>query len=457
MIIVFKMWKYFSLIFLLIQSNLAILESEGDTLVLLDNLAIRETHSIFFKSLQERGFKLTFKLADDASLLLSRYEEYLFKNVIIFAPSVEEFGGELSVEKLAEFVDDGGNVLVAGSEKSGDALREFASECGFEMDELGAAVMDHLHYDIDDTGDHTTILTAARNLLDAPAIMGDSRRDEKRPLLYRGTGLLADKENSLVLQLLTAETAAYSYHPEQPIEDYPHAVGRNTLLITALQARNNARVVFSGSLYFFSDEAFTKTVEYAQTGVSYKLAGNEATAIAISKWVFGESGRLRVAEVKHHREGEIQPPDQAYTITDPVVYSIKIEELIHDKWFPFKANDVQLEFVRIDPFVRITLKQVEAERYEAKFKIPDVYGVYQFKVNYDRIGYTHLYNITQVSVRPLEHTQYERFIPSAFPYYTSAFSMMVGVFIFSFVFLHFKEDTVSSGGFVKKNEDKKLQ
>lgn len=45
---------------------------------------------------------------------------------------------------------------------------------------------------------------------------------------------------------------------------YPHAVGKDTLLIAALQARNNARVVFSGSLYFFSDEAFTSPVQKAQ-------------------------------------------------------------------------------------------------------------------------------------------------------------------------------------------------
>lgn len=46
----------------------------------------------------------------------------------------------------------------------------------------------------------------------------------------------------------------------------------------------------------------------------------------------------------------------------------------------------------------------------------------------------------QVSVRPLQHTQYERFIPSAYPYYVSSFSMMIGVFLFSFVFLYYKED-----------------
>lgn len=386
--------------------------------------------------------------------MLSRYGEYLYKNLIVFAPSVEEFGGELSVEKLAQFVDDGGNVLVAGSEQSGDALREFASECGFEIDEEGASVMDHLHYDVSDKGDHTTILTASKNLINSPTIVGDSRKDGKKPLLYKGTGLLADKENALVLQILTAESTAYSYNPDQTIKDYPHAVGRNTLLIAALQARNNARVVFSGSLYFFSDEAFTNAITYAQTGESFKHSGNLEVAEAISKWVFGETGALRVADVKHHLEGETQPPEQAYTITDPVVYSITIEELINDKWQPFNANDVQLEFVRIDPFVRTTLKHIGGGRYEAKFKIPDVYGVYQFKVNYDRIGYTQLYSATQVSVRPLEHTQYERFIPSAFPYYASAFSMMIGVFLFSFVFLNFKEEAPTAVAGPKKGDKK---
>lgn len=426
------------------------LQNEAETLVLLDNLAIRETHSIFFKTLQERGFKLTFKLADDAGLIIAKYGEYLYKNLIIFAPSVEEFGGDLSVEKLTQFVDDGGNVLVAGSDTSGDALREFASECGFEVDEEGASVIDHLNYDISDSGDHTTILADSKNLINSPVIVGSK---DVNPLLYKGTGLLADKENPLVLQLLTADSTAYSYIPENPIKEYPHAVGKGTLLIAALQARNNARVVFSGSLFFFSDEAFTSSVQNAQSTKVYKNSGNQEVAVAISKWVFGETGRLRVASVSHHKEGETKPP-QAYTITDPVVYTIAIEQLVEGSWKPFPANDVQLEFVRIDPFVRTTLKVKKDGVYEAKFKIPDVYGVYQFKVDYDRVGYTHLYSTTQVSVRPLEHTQYERFIPSAFPYYTGAFSMMLGVFVFSFVFLHFKEDAVVVKS---KGDDKKSQ
>lgn len=138
----------------LLLTAIATALSARSTLVLLDNQAIKETHSIFFKSLQgtpfrllylrsnvfslkktiaDRGYSLTFKVADDSSLLLSKYGEYLYENLIIFAPSVEEFGGSLNVDTITQFIDDGGNVLVAGGSVTGDVLRELASECGFEV------------------------------------------------------------------------------------------------------------------------------------------------------------------------------------------------------------------------------------------------------------------------------------------------------------------------------------
>ena len=209
----------------------------------------------------ESGYVLSFKLADDSNLLLSKYGEYVYRHLIIFAPSVEEFGGSLSVNSITDFIDGGGNVLIAGSSQSGDALRELASECGFEVDEEGANVIDHMNYDISDSGQHTTIVADSSNLIDASVIVGSK---SVPPLLYRGTGLIADPDNPLILRLLTASSSAYSYNPKQPVKEYPHAVGKNTLLTAALQARNNARVLFSGSLYFFSDEAFTSSVKKAQ-------------------------------------------------------------------------------------------------------------------------------------------------------------------------------------------------
>ena len=47
--------------------------------------------------------------------------------------------------------------------------------------------------------------------------------------------------------------------------------------------------------------------------------------------------------------------------------------------------------------------------------------------------------LLQISVRPFRHNDYERFIPAAYPYYASAFSMMAAVVLFSIVFLYHRE------------------
>lgn len=38
-------------------------------------------------------------------------------------------------------------------------------------------------------------------------------------------------------------------------------------------------------------------------------------------------------------------------------YSVVIEMLSEGRWVPFDGDDIQLEFVRIDPFVRTYLKK----------------------------------------------------------------------------------------------------
>lgn len=270
--------------------------------------------------------------------------------------------------------------------------------------------------------------------------MGD--RKALQPILYEGTGLIVDRENPLVLEILTASSSAYSHNPDEPITEYPHATGKNTVLVAGLQARNNARVVFAGSIEMFSDKFFVASVN-GRNGKKAERSGNQALVTSISRWCFKLSGVLRVKSVNHHLVGEKAPPPVAYTIKDDAVYEIDIEEYRGDKWQPFLGKDVQMEFVRIDPFVRLTLTNKNGHL-EGAFKIPDVYGVYQFKVDYVRTGLTRLYSTTQFSVRPLRHDQYERFIPSAYPYYASAFSMMVGVTLFSLVFLHHKSPDTKS-------------
>jgi oligosaccharyltransferase complex subunit beta len=113
-------------------ASMASCSGSNRVLVLLDNLSIKESHSIFFKNLQELGLDITFKVADDPSIILKKYGSFLFDHLVIFSPTVEEFGGALSVEGVTEFVDNGGNVLIAGNSNTGDILREIA-RCAFKF------------------------------------------------------------------------------------------------------------------------------------------------------------------------------------------------------------------------------------------------------------------------------------------------------------------------------------
>lgn len=63
--------------------------SDRRILVLLDDFAVKSSHSLFFKSLQSRGFDLEFKLADDPKIALQRYGQYLYDALVLFCPTIE--------------------------------------------------------------------------------------------------------------------------------------------------------------------------------------------------------------------------------------------------------------------------------------------------------------------------------------------------------------------------------
>ncbi|KAM7539078.1 hypothetical protein Aperf_G00000051454 [Anoplocephala perfoliata] len=427
------LFRFLVAIFLLVcvQSK----PDDKNVLVLIENIVIRDTHSRFFKSLTDRNYQLTFKYADDSNLNLKQFGEFTYQNVIIFAPSTREFGGYVNVKSLTDFVDQGGNVLVAGSPEVGEAVRDFASECGIEFDESQSYVIDHYNYDQMDDGDHTLIIADSENAINVPVITGGF----KNPVLYRGVGISSDSSNPLLIDILHGSATSYSYDPRKPISQYPTTVGKNTQLVIGLQARNNARVLLTGSIEMFSNAFYSSPVVNKVTGKRYDISGNAEFADHLLRWTFHESGDLRVANVSHHKVGE-SFPRREYTITDEIVYKIDIEEKdVNGVWRDYVAKDVQLELIRIDPFIRRNL-EFKDHSYEMQMKLPDVYGVFKLVVDYDRVGYTSVFSATQISVRPFTHTQYERFITSAYPYYASAISMMLGVFFFSFVYLYVRED-----------------
>jgi oligosaccharyltransferase complex subunit beta len=95
------------------------------------------------------------------------------------------------------------------------------------------------------------------------------------------------------------------------------------LLVSGLQARNNARVVFVGSLDFFSNDFFEAAVQrsFGANNKRHERSGNEQLAVALTQWVFKERGVIRVASVDHHLVGEAKAP-AAYTINQNIVRNL---------------------------------------------------------------------------------------------------------------------------------------
>lgn len=103
---------------------------------------MQQSHSLFFDGLSSRGHTLSFFQAESAQLSLKKFGEYLFDNIIFFAPSTEEFS-PISFDDITEFTGNGGNVLMAVNGEMSESVRGFAESCGVEFDNRATHVIDH--------------------------------------------------------------------------------------------------------------------------------------------------------------------------------------------------------------------------------------------------------------------------------------------------------------------------
>jgi len=395
---------------------LAVCNEGNRVLVLLDGSTKQGSFSLFFGDLEARGYKLTFAQADEASLELAHFGEYLFDHLVVFAPSTDVLGG-LTVQTILDFVDSGHNLIVAG-DSQGDVGRQIARECGVELSEPGFQVHDNFH---GADGDETTISFGPSNLVKSPVVIGTK---VTKSVLFKGISLTIPQQNGLHFSVLGGYDSTYSASSAALKQsDLSSGVGDRLVLIAALQARNNARVIISGSLSFFSDKFF-------------RNSDNQLATQALSQWMFRETGVLRVSNVTNHNEAGIEPT--MYTIKDTIVYTATIQEQVAGQWVPFISDNVQLEVAMLDPYIRTALKHQKDGLYKTSFVAPDVYGVFSFKLRFRGLGYTSLDTKTVKSIRPYRHDEYPRFLTTANPYYASSLAVLVGVVIFSAFFLFTK-------------------
>lgn len=152
---------------------------------------------------------------------------------------------QLNNVQLVNYVQKGGNMLIAVSSDVDDNVRALVSE--FDIEVETEKVFDHTQF----VEEHDLIATT--NVI-APASVIEKKHMEA-PILYSGVGLTVGN-NPFSTAILNAERDAFVAESYQKGADTSHPV----TLVGALQARNSARVTVVGSLDIFSDKLISSSV-----------------------------------------------------------------------------------------------------------------------------------------------------------------------------------------------------
>lgn len=411
------------------------------TLVLLDTMSYKESHSLFFADLTNQGHELFFNHAYDEEIKpLKDYGEYAYDNLVIIAPSAEMFGVDITVDDIVDFVDSGRNLILMVGDGSGyisEPVRLIANELGIELGADKTHVVDHFSFDLASATSSTSQVDHKKVVIPAASINTPIVKGLQLPVHYKGVthSSISDtaSPNRVITHVLRGNPTTYT--AGSGAEETEQA-GVESLLITGIQSKNNARIVVSGSIDVFGNQFFASA-----------QAANREFSHELIMWCFKGKGQLRATQLTHYKLAEDDRNDprrtknpSRYRVEDEIMFSVLVEEYdsMQQKWVPFQAEDMQLELKMIDPWYRLNLEHDGNGLFFKQFKVPDVYGVYQFIVNYHRHGYTSIELHQHVSITPYRHNQFERFIPAAYPYYASVFSVMSAFFVFGLLFLYTK-------------------
>lgn len=189
-----------------------------------------------------------------------------------------------------------------------------------------ALIVDHFNYDTISAADsHDTLLLSRPHQV---------RSDLKN--YFGGDGILAfpkaagqalGNASPLLVPILRAPETAYSYdtkEQDQSVDD-SFATGSQLSLVSAMQARNSARLTIVGSAESLQDKWFSASVKGPSDGKEVKTVNREF-AQQVTSWAFKETGVVQVGRIEHYLTGgaveEFALSNESRDI-NPKIYRVK--------------------------------------------------------------------------------------------------------------------------------------
>ena len=412
------------------------------TLVLLDDWHTIDTHSLFFNQIKDMGYTLEYKMIDDNDIKLTYFGEYLYTNIIYMASSYNEDiskKSEINIQNLLKFIDEGHDMLLFANKEVGSFLRKLSNEFGVDFDDYDSQIKDSLYiHNLKSSLNPQLIamrndeIVVTKNSINVPVIV----KQPKGYILYEGIGMDIDPQSQYVFPILKADENSYSVNTKT---NEVYANGDKIKLVSGYQARNNRRVVISGSSNLCSDKLYYLS---NVNGTKIEESPNAKFCQDILNWNFQRTGVLKFDNVRHNRKSDHKTLS-TYRIKDELEYFIDIYEYDYktDSFKPYVTDDIQIEYVMMNPYYINQLKMLAMNKptYYVQFKAPEKFGVFKFIVDYKRLGYSYIFSSTKVPLRPYNHNEYLRFLPCAYPYYLSVFTVLGSFILFSILFLYGKK------------------
>ena len=230
---------------------------------------------------------------------------------------------------LLDFLKKDGNILLtlSADHPTPSAIISLLLELDIHLpSDRNALVVDHFNYDSAFAPEKHDVL-----LVSPPkSIRSDLRNyfaGEGTIAVPRAVGQTLGNFSPLLVPILRAPSTAYSYNPKDEanaVED-PFAVGEQLSLVSAMQARNSARLTVLGSVEMLQNEWFNAKVSSA--GKRAKTA-NKEFAKKLSGWAFKELGVLKVGKFQHYLdEGNVKKVANGSSVSvseqNPKIYRIK--------------------------------------------------------------------------------------------------------------------------------------
>lgn len=400
----------------------------NDVLVVFEEQSVLKTHSRFIDSLKAIGKTIDVRPASSKSIALSADGEYLYDAVVLLCPTAPKMEKKLPVDSLIRFVDAGRNLFLAAGHGYSDYTSKVAASIGIDLDSKKSKLTDHQHvFEQLDDGTHTYI--RAGGLVKSKFLFGDESITGE-DIVFSGPGATLFTDNELIDNVISGSGSCYSTDgTSKPITKIPRIAGAACVLAAGVSTRTESRAAYFGSFDALSNDVFDKAGRKHEDAMTSFLA-----------WTLGYRGVLRTTNLVHSSIDSSGELANEYRVKDTIRFSIDVQVWDGEKgvWSAYVADDMQVEFVMLNPWVRQRLQHSGSANgtYTATIPVPDQIGVYKFNIQYFRAGVSPLMVSKVVPVRPYLHNEYERFIGMASPYYAASFSMLIGVFLMGLVVLY---------------------